>query len=200
VGFSAIFSLALAIYAIRYLPPLDFLPYKIGNNIPQLMQPSEPLRYKYVMEKGGKVEEFEQYPTDTTYKFKEMLLVNEDAKPKITDYKVWNDDGDFTQETFTGKKLLIIIKNTSDLNTASIADIRTLTNNAKAKGISPLILTSKSDAEIQEICQAHALDVPYYFADATVLKTIVRSNPGVWQLENGTVKGKWHYNTVPSTL
>lgn len=200
VGFSAIFSLGLAIYAIRYLPPIDFLPYKIGNNIPQLMQPSEPLRYKYLMEKDGKIEEFEKYPTDTTYKFKEMLLVNENAKPKITDYKVWNNEGDFTQETFTGKKLIIIIKNTPDLNTASIADIRALVNNAKNKGIQPLILTSKSDAEIQEICKAHALEVPYYFADATVLKTIVRSNPGLWQLENGTVKGKWHYNTTPSTL
>lgn len=197
VGFSAIFSIALAFYAIRYLPPVDFLPYKIGNNIPQLMQPSEPLRYKYIMEKDGKTEEFEKFPTDTTYKYKEMVLINESAKPKITDYKVWNNEGDFTQETFKGKKLIIIIKNGTDLNGASLAEIRTLINSVKDNGVEPLILTSNSDAEIQEIRKAYLLDMPYYFADGTVLKTISRSNPGIWLLKDGTVKGKWHYNTTP---
>lgn len=198
VGFAAIFSVALAFYAIRYLPPVDFLPYKVGNNIPKLMQPSEPLRYKYIMEKDGKTEEFEKFPTDTTYKYKEMVLVNEDAKPKITDYKVWNNEGDFTQETFTGKKLIIIIKNGSDLNGASMAEIRSLVNDVKENGIEPLILTSESDAEIQNIKNSYLLDIPYYFADGTVLKTISRSNPGVWLLQDGTVKGKWHYNTTPN--
>ena len=197
VGLSAIFSVALAFYAIRYLPPIDFLPYKIGNNIPQLMQPSEPLRYKYIMEKDGKTEEFEKYPSDTTYKYKEMVLINENAKPKITDYKVWNNDGDFTQETFKGKKLIIIIKNGTDLNGASLAEIRSLINSVKDSGVEPLILTSNSDAEIQEIRKSYLLDVPYYFADGTVLKTISRSNPGIWLLKDGTVKGKWHYNTTP---
>ncbi len=197
VGFSAIFSVALALYAIRYLPPIDFLPYKIGNNIPQLMQPSEPLRYKYIMEKDGKTEEFEKFPTDTTYTYKEMVLVNEEAKPKITDYKVWNNEGDFTQETFKGKKLIIIIKNGPDLNVASLAKIRTLINSFKGSEVEPLILTSMSDAEIQEITKAYALEAPYFFADGTVLKTISRSNPGVWLLKDGTVKGKWHYNTTP---
>lgn len=197
VAFSAIFSVALAFYAIRYLPPIDFLPYKIGNNIPQLMQPSEPLRYKYIMEKDGKTEEFEKFPSDTTYKYKEMVLINENAKPKITDYKVWNNDGDFTQETFKGKKLIIIIKNGTDLNGASLAEIRSLINSVKGSGVEPLILTSDSDAEIQEIRKAYLLDVPYFFADGTVLKTISRSNPGIWLLEDGTVKGKWHYNTTP---
>lgn len=200
VAFSAIFSIALAIYAIRYLPPVDFLPYKIGNNIPQLMQPSEPLRYKYVMEKEGKTEEFEQFPSDTTYKYKEMVLINENAKPKITDYKVWNNEGDFTQETFTGKKLIIIIKNGPDLNVASLAEIRSLIKSLKGTGVESLILTSNSDAEIQEIRKAYAIDVPYYFADGTVLKTISRSNPGIWLLKDGTVKGKWHYNTTPDKV
>ena len=197
VAFSAILSIALAIYAIRYLPPVDFLPYKIGNNIPQLMQPSEPLRYKYVMEKEGKTEEFEQFPSDTTYKYKEMVLINENAKPKITDYKVWNNEGDLSQETFTGKKLIMIIKNGPDLNVASLAEIRSLIKSLKGTGVESLILTSNSDAEIQEIRKAYAIDVPYYFADGTVLKTISRSNPGIWLLKDGTVKGKWHYNTTP---
>ena len=198
VGLSAIFSLALAVYAILFLPPVDFSAYKIGANIPAQMQPSEPLKYKYVLEKNGKTEEMEKYPTDTTYHFKEMVLMNENAKPKITDYKVWNDSGDFTQETFTGQKLIVILKNTPDLNNASLSDIRSLVNALKDSPVQSLILTSNSDAEIKKICQAHQLTIPYYFADGTVLKTIARSNPGIWLLKDGTVRGKWHYNSTPT--
>ena len=40
----------------------------------------------------------------------------------LTDYKVWNNEGDFTPETFKGTKLMIILKNSSDLNTASLSE------------------------------------------------------------------------------
>ncbi len=197
VSLSALASLGLAIYAISFLPPIDFLPYKVGNNIPAQMLPSEPLRYKYIMEKDGRTTEFEKYPTDTTYKYKEMVLVNEEARPKITDYKVWNDSGDFTAETFKGTKLMLIIKNSTELNVASLAEMRKLIEALKKTNIQPLILTSESEKAINEIKKAHQLDVPFYYADATVLKTIARSNPGLWLLKDGTVKGKWHYNSTP---
>ena len=43
----------------------------------------------------------------------------------------------------------------------------------------------------------HQLAIPYYLADATVLKTSVRSNPGITLWVDGTVKGMWHHNDTP---
>jgi uncharacterized membrane protein YphA (DoxX/SURF4 family) len=198
VVISTIVSLGIAVYALRHLPILDLLPYRVGANIPAQLKPSEPLRYSYVFEKDGKELKYEQYPSDTTLKFKEMAVLNEDAMPKITDYKVWNDAGDFTEGTFQGKKLFLIIKNLTDINTAALPDINKLINSVKNKGIEPIILTSGNSEEIVKFLSEHQLNAPYYYVDATVLKTISRSNPGLWLLKNGTVMGKWHYNDTPS--
>lgn len=197
VALSTFASLGIAVYAIRHLPIVDMLPYKVGANIPAQMKPSEPLRYLYTFEKDGKKFEFEQYPSDTTLVFKEMTVINENAKPKITDYKVWNDETDFTQATFQGKKLFLILKNFTDINTAALPDITKLINAVKGKGVEAIVLTSGSSAETSQFLSEHQLSVPFYYADGTVLKTISRSNPGLWLLKDGVVKGKWHYNDTP---
>ncbi|OJV12802.1 MAG: DoxX family protein [Dyadobacter sp. 50-39] len=198
VVISTLVSLGVAVYALRHLPIVDLLPYRVGASIPAQMKPSEPLRYQYVFEKDGKTLEYEQYPSDTTLKFKEMVVLNEDAKPKITDYKVWNDEGDFTESTFQGKKLFLIIKSLTDINTAALPDINKLINAVKGQGIEPIILTSGNSADIENFLSQHQLTAPYYYVDATVLKTILRSNPGLWLLKDGVVKGKWHYNDTPT--
>jgi len=199
VGLTTVLTLGLGIYAIQFLPPLDLLPYAVGKSIPAQMKPSEPLRYKYVMEKNGKKTTFEQYPTDTTYKFGEMVLINGRAKPKITDYRVWNDnlEGDFTRQTFTGSKLFVIVKSTKDIDAGSIPAIRTLIRGLQQSPVETYILTSVSEEEINAFRTQYQLDIKHYNVDATVLKTIMRANPGTWLLKDGVVRGKWHYNTTP---
>ncbi|WP_128543656.1 BT_3928 family protein [Larkinella soli] len=197
VGLSAVLSIGIGVYAIRHLPPLDLLPYAVGKSIPTQMQPSEPLRYSYIMEKGGVTQELDKYPTDTAYHFKEMILLNESAKPKITDYRIWNDEGDFTQESFKGNKLMLIVREVDDLSFGDMPSIRKLLKGVEKQNVIPLILTSLSDDEINRFRHEYQLAVPVYKADATVLKTIVRSNPGLWLISDGVVKGKWHHNDTP---
>lgn len=39
---------------------------------------------------------------------------------------------------------------------------------------------------------------PFYTADDLVLKTMIRSNPGIYLLKNGLIVQKWHINQLPS--
>ena len=197
VGVGTVISLAFAIYCIEHLSVWDFRAYKVGANIPTLMQPSCPAKYKYIMEKDGKEYEFEKYPSDTTYQFKNMILTNPECMPKITDYSLWNDQGDYTQESFAGKKLFIVILSTSKANTSHMNEINALVKSLEGTNIAPVIITSADKDSFEKFKEQYSLDAPYYFADGVVIKTMIRSNPGLLYLDNGTVKGKWHHNDVP---
>ena len=94
--FLSLISLLISYTAINFLPFIDFRPYKVGNYIPDLMEPSEELKYSYIMEKNGRSYEFDNYPNDESFTFKEIKLLNPEAEPKISDYSLWNEDGDFT--------------------------------------------------------------------------------------------------------
>ena len=189
-------NLFLAIYAIRHLPYIDFRPYKIGNHIPSLMQPAEAYRYKYIMEKNGEEFEFENYPSDTTYKYKDMILLNPEAQPKITDYHVWTDDGEFTEETFVGNKMLVIFYDVTKSDVRHIEELKKLVDNIDSS-IDVWALTASDGNDFEAFRHEHQLAFPYYFADMTVLEAIIRSNPGIWLLKDGVVMGKWHYNDIP---
>jgi hypothetical protein len=190
----------VAIHAVMHLPMFDFRPYKVGADIKANMQATEPLRYLYFMEKNGEVKEFTEYPADTTWKFKSMDVANPEAKPKITDYSVWNDEGDFTQQTFEGNKLFVIIRKADIADPLEFKKITSLTNNlAKLSSlkVESFVMTSSDRQSLENLRHEAQLAIPYYYADGTVLKTIMRSNVGIWLLKDGVVKGKWHINDTP---
>jgi uncharacterized membrane protein YphA (DoxX/SURF4 family) len=200
IGAVAALSLFLGIYAIRHLPFIDFRAYRIGNNIPQQMVPAEQPIIEYSFRKrDGSVVESEKWLSDTTeYKFVESHQTNEDrAKAKITDYSVSSPDGeDVTQETFTGPKLLFIIYDVTKASTAHMDEIRKLVHDLDGK-VQMMVLTASLAEQFEPFRHEYQLAVPYYFTDATVLKTIVRSNPGITLWVDGTVKGMWHHNDTP---
>ena len=188
--------------AINFLPFIDFRSYKIGNYIPNMMQPSEELKYSYIMEKDGLTYEFENYPLDNTFIFKEIKLLNPEAEPKITDYSLWNNDGDFTNESFRGNKLFLIIH---DVKKMGISDkkINEFINKVKIleNGINywveTIIVTSSDEKSIKDFNKRFDINLRTVYGDATVLKTIIRSNPGFFLMRNGVVRGKWHFNSFP---
>lgn len=202
-----VLSFFLGIYAIRHLPFIDFRAYKIGNNIPEQMKlPPNAKRDSVVMtfiyEKAGKRVEFtmdQLKEADSTYTFVDRVdkVIAEGDRPKIIDYRVESVDGeDYTQQTFQGAKLIIVMYDVKAASVKNAEKISQLIRDLEGK-VEAIILTSSLSAEVDAFRHEHQWAAPYYFADATVLKTIIRSNPGLTLWVNGTVKGMWHYNDTP---
>lgn len=197
IGFTVII-LFLAIYAIRHLPYIDFRPYNVGASIQENMQPSAEYQYQYIMEKDGEQYKFDVYPADTTYEFVEMKLLNPEAQPKITDYSVWNEEGDFTEETFQGEKFLVIIENIVKSDKEALQEINRLADQLEGQ-VEAMILTANDERTFEVYRHEYQLAIDYFYADHTVLEAMIRSNPGIMLLEDGVVMGKWHHNDVPSS-
>ena len=199
---STIICLIISFSAINFLPFIDFRAYKIGNYIPDLMNPSEELKYSYIMEKEGREYEFESYPLDESFTFKKIKLLNPEAQPKITDYSLWNETGDYTNESFLGNKLFIIIHDVNKMGLKGkklqdfISQLKILVSNINF-WVEPIIITSSDSKSYNDFREKYHIEIKNVYGDATVLKTIIRSNPGFFLLRNGTVTGKWHYNKFP---
>jgi uncharacterized membrane protein YphA (DoxX/SURF4 family) len=199
IGAFTVLFLFLGIYAIRHLPFIDFRAYRIGNNIPEQMQPEEQPIIEYIFEKDGEEVASQKFlPTSEGYTYKSSRVLNEEKTiAKITDYAVSDTEGnDVTAKTFEGAKLLFIIGDVQKASVANIASIRSLIQSLDGK-VDMMILTSSTSEQFEIFRHEHQLAAPYYFTDATVLKTIIRSNPGITLWVNGTVKGMWHHHDTP---
>jgi hypothetical protein len=193
----SVLSLVLAVLAIRNLPFIDFRAYKVGVNIPKNMLPSSPLEYTYVMQKDGKLLSFDQYPNDESLEFVEMNLNNPDALPKISDFAVWNENGDYSEELFTGNKALIMVSNMGKMSEAHLTEIDQLIDDLSNSPIEPVFVAAASQEVITAFMQSRGWDILGLQADATVVKTIIRANPGLMFLKDGVVLAKFHHNNTP---
>lgn len=196
----SVVSIYTGIYAMRHLPPIDFRPYAIGDNIQDNMIPEEQPNFEYVFEKEGKDIISSKYLSEKDgYSYKSHRITNEDKTiPKITDYNVWNEEvGDFTKQSLEGTKLFFISYNVIESSKVEMIKIVALVNSLEGM-VETIALTSSSASNFEQFRHEHQLAAPYFYGDATVLKAMIRSNPGLMLLKDGTVLGKWHVNDVPS--
>lgn len=208
-------SFLIGLLAVWYLPWFDFLPYKVGDNIPQNMKPKEPLKYgadEYYyrnlkdnslikLSKKEFEEEWEKYSDSTKYKYLEYKkpLLNPEAKAKIPIFEIYNTEGqNITQEIMKGNQFLIIIPDIQRTNPKSMPKIVSLAKELEKKNIKPIILSGDTEKSFENFRHTFQLPIPYYLMDKTILKTMIRTNPGFIWLENGTVKKKWADANLPS--
>lgn len=117
--------------------------------------------------------------------------------PKITNFAIWSDTDDETQNILTGTKLLVVIHEAEKTDLKAYPDLISLIAAAN-KSMEIIAITSSSGTQFEALRHEVQLAIPYFYSDATLLKTMIRSNPALVLLENGTVIKKWHYNDIPA--
>ena len=192
------------------LPMIDFRPYAIEKNIKEGMTlPSNAVKDSVVMvfiyEKNGKQVELsmdEIKNIDSTYKFvdRKDKVIREGDHPAIHDFSIVSADGtNITEDILSQENVFLLVA--YDINHSN-GDVQGKINDfvalAQQNGIEFIGLTGSLPAEVDKFRHEHNSMFDYYYCDATALKTMIRSNPGLMLLKKGTVTAMWHHRDFPT--
>lgn len=197
-------------YSYTHLPPLDFRPYKIGNNIPELMEvpeDAEPDQYDVTLiyAKDGVQQEFtlENYPKgDSAWTFvdQKSVLVKKGYEAPIHDFEILTMEyADITPDVLESETpvTLITVYDLKKTDRKQLAKISSLYEACQERGEQCYLLTGSGEDDIYAFAAELGWDEEqteqaFCTIDPVTLKTVVRANPGVCVVQNGTIIDKYN--------
>ena len=211
--FATVIIVIFAMYNINHEPVIDFRAWKVGNQ----MIDNDP---------SLEVQSYVTYRNTTTGETDEFLsseLVNKMSDTEWENQWEWESsrvvdpheikaDGfsmldmdmeDHAQELIGSEDYLLIasIHHLDKMDEKGTAALKRIVEFADENGIQMVLLSSALPEEVQAFLSQNNLDgMEFYFADATAIETMARSNPGFVLLKGGKVMGKWHHRQSRNIL
>ena len=207
--YTVIFILVSSSTSLYTLPPFDFRPYHVGANIKQGMEIPEGAKQPefettFILEKNGERREFtlDDYP-DSTWTFIDSKTVqtSEGYVPPIHDFSIQTADSgeDITDSVISrkGYAFLLVSPHLEYADDSNFGEIDAIYEYSVDHGYPFYALTASADEAIQHWRDITGAEYEFYLTDETTLKTIIRSNPGLLLIKDGTIIGKWSHNDLP---
>ena len=202
---------AVNYYSYACLPIMDFRPYKVGNNVLQLMEipPGAPVdEYRttlvYRHKASGKTQEFtlDAIPTDTMWEWVETRnkLVKKGYTPPVHDFFITSADGEDVTSSFlelSGWKAMVVLRDPEKLSNRKLEKVEKLVVGLESIPQRPIKVWVVTSAGPERWVRFES-KFRFYFMDETTLKTMIRANPGLILWKEGTIKGKWSMCGWPS--
>ncbi len=215
--FAFVLTSLFPIYTLSYLPVKDFRPFAIGENLHhnmELQEGEEPPLYTvdYTMKslttgdesvvsaidymdlEVWKNKDLEIIATGDQYLFKEGVV------PPIHDFVLETiDKEDLTYSVLSEELVFLWVGyDLSFSNEDAQKQVQEIAQSCKSSGVPVYLLSATDFVQSENFKQIHGLDIEVLTCDATTLKTVVRSNPGLVVLSKGIVVGKYPFKSVDS--
>lgn len=205
VIFSIFYIALLEGVSLSHLPVVDFRPYAVGNDLRGMVQASyDTYEVVSVYEKDGERREFsEDNIPDSSWLFVESRseLVTKGEKPLISDFSIvdWDEDYDIAEDVLadTGYVCILAIEEVEKASVSRVDKINDLYDYCLENSVPFYAATSSEEEAIALWRRRTGAEYPIYWADASMLRTMVRANPGLLLLKNGVVVGKWDSADIP---
>lgn len=195
------------------LPVIDFRPFKEGANISEkIIIPKDAPKDEYETvlvyknTKTGKPKEFtikncpyddtENWTYDTTFN----TLIKKGYEPPIHDFVISNLRGkNITEKILKNPKnsLILISPDLEKANLNDIKNIEKLADYCSFYHLKFYYFTASGQNVIKKFRSKFPKNLKFCTADKKMLKTFIRSNPGLVILKSGIIKKKYHYRNIP---
>ena len=207
---SFILCLWFGYHVLMHLPAKDFRAYKIGANIQEGMSVPEDaakpvVEYMWTFKINGTEEVITtngSYPTvEGEYVSVETKIIEEGYSPPVVDFSIESETEDLTQQFLAEPKLImIVLYSLENAEKEGLARLKTMSDKAINTGYKVIGLTASGMEAKQRIKSEYKLNFDFYLCDEKALKTVVRSNPGILELNKGTVMQKLHWNDIDDLI
>jgi len=207
------------------IPGQDFRPFKVGTDVAAVKQAEmdaaaavQVTGYRLVNKTNGTAEEmstadflksFKEYPEDT-WEYIQLKSERSIEPTKISDFEMTDQTGDdpipamLADEGYTF--LIVAYKLKGDKGSWDpgyvaewMENIQPVAKTALAAGHKVAGMTKLNDpAAIEDFRKTIGADYPFWQGDDIMLKTIIRSNPGVVLMKDGVILNKWHHAKLPA--
>lgn len=191
-------------HVLRHLPLIDFRAYAIGKNIPEgMLIPEDAAKavfedtWIYNVDGEDRTFTTEEKPWNidgATFVDRKTKTIEEGYVPPIHDFTMESNGEDLTEKLMQKERLMLIVA--YDLQKArpkGLKKIKEMSDKALQNGYTVYFFSASTEDAFLKIKEAYNLEFDLLFCDETTLKTIIRSNPGIVILNNGTVTGKWSW-------
>ncbi len=200
IGFISTFSIQF--YVLKYLPIVDCLPYKKGNDLLQQMQTPagtipDSLALNFVYQKNGKTVLFDQahFPDDFDssyiYVDRKDVIVKKgnNLQAPISSFSLQTMNGsDTTKALFETTQFILLIARDFEAFDSWKISIENIIEAAHQKKMPLFIVSSDAATAAEKFPEEIILK-----SDATVLKTMARVIPTIYFMQQAKVVKKFSY-------
>ncbi len=198
-------SFIFSLYCYNYLPVIDFRPYKVGTDMKQAMKgipEIDKYYYTYQNKTTGVKKEFETAPDSNGWKYVSYRTVTIKKGIDPVDFNINSlSDENVTDSILNipGYTLLLISVHLKEWGGGRevMHKINELAQQCRNNNIGFICLTNSGEDEIAAFTKAYNPQFQFFNTDEVVLKTMIRSNPGLILMKNAVIIADWHFHSIP---
>lgn len=196
----------MSVYSVRHLPLIDFMAWKKGNQVNETEKHDVKFYVIYKNKKTGEKKEYlaSNYPWNDSVWMSQWVFDSqrvEDLNPgKMPGLLAEDMEGNDVTSSILGYPdyhFILVAYHLDGTEKSAFLKILPFYKNASAAGIPFVCITTGTPAGIRQFRLENGTAFDFYNADDVILKTMVRSNPGLILLKNGVVIDKWAWRDFP---
>lgn len=194
--YSVFYVFVLSLYSTYHLPVIDFTPYKAGTNLREATEAV--YETTLIFEKDGKTYacSSDSVPASPGKLVDARVLTLK--APEIENFALYNDHDDLTEDLLNDKSysLWLVAPDLPTSEAGSSDMINDLYDICIDKGYAFYGVVSADSVAISNWVDQTGAAYPFVQTDRETAEAMMRSNPGVLLMKDGTILGKWGHNDL----
>jgi uncharacterized membrane protein YphA (DoxX/SURF4 family) len=201
----ALIPVFISIYGLRHLPIIDFRAWKVGSSMKLDTSVEDKYYVSYQNKETGEIQEYlsPNFPWDDPEWVENWEFIGQrvDAAPFPENYiYIGDENGQDYFKTFTQHpdyQFLLVMYYIEDANLKNMENIKQFAIKSFENNIDFIAITGSTPKTVAEFKETQDIQFEVFYSDEITLKTIIRSNPGLVLIKDGTILDKWSHRDIP---